>query len=250
MHFFHPVHKMPLVEVIRGEKSPDATVATIFALARDSENAGRRGRPARFLVNGFSFRTSEAVRLVREGCRIEEVDMALTDFGMPVGPLALLDDVGLDVAVKAGEVLPAAFPQRIKPGGDEASWRAGTLGGRAGAGFYDYRGKRGAPSPAAYEAFARSPSARRPYSPRRDRVAARCCPMVTKRRSASDGVVRRRELDLAMIMGTAFPPFREGTLRWADSSAFRACGRCSKSSPRIRTPLRARAEHPPDGRRP
>jgi 3-hydroxyacyl-CoA dehydrogenase/enoyl-CoA hydratase/3-hydroxybutyryl-CoA epimerase len=92
------------------------------------------------------------VRLVKDGCRIEEVDRVLTGFGMPVGPLALLDDVGLDVAVKAGEVLQAAFPDRLKAAGDEALAAAGRLGRKSGGGVYDYReGKRGGAWSQAYE---------------------------------------------------------------------------------------------------
>ena len=128
MHFFNPVHRMPLVEVIRGERTSDETVATVFALAKTLGKTPVVVRDAPgFLVNRIlAPYLSEAVRLVPEGCRIEDVDAAMTAFGMPVGPLALLDDVGLDVAAKAGEVLQAAFPERMKIGG-----RGGARRGRA-----------------------------------------------------------------------------------------------------------------------
>src|SRR5262249_28284743 len=122
MHFFNPVHRMPLVEVIRGSRTSEQTMATVFALAKTlgktpvvvADSPG-------FLVNRIlAPYLSEAVRLVKEGCAIEKVDRALTEFGMPVGPIALLDDVGLDVAAKAGDVLQAAFPERMQAAGDAA----------------------------------------------------------------------------------------------------------------------------------
>ncbi|HEX9305168.1 MAG TPA: 3-hydroxyacyl-CoA dehydrogenase NAD-binding domain-containing protein [Thermoanaerobaculia bacterium] len=221
MHFFNPAHRMPLVEIIRGEKSSDETIATIFALAKKLGKTPIvvNDLPG-FLVNRIlAPYLSEAVRLVREGCRIEDVDRTMTNFGMPVGPLALLDEVGLDVAVKAGEVLQAAFPGRIKPGGDEALVAAGRLGRKSGSGFYEYsEGKRGGPSPAAYEALRAEPKASSPFP--QDQIESRLAlPMVNEAALCLEDevVAGPAKLDLAMILGTGFPPFRGGLLRWADS---------------------------------
>ncbi len=221
MHFFNPVHRMPLVEVIRGERTSDETVATIFELAK---RLGKtpvvvKDSPG-FLVNRIlAPYLSEAVRLLQEGCRIEDVDRVMTDFGMPVGPIALLDDVGLDVAVKAGETLHAAFPDRMKAAGQAALVAAGRLGRKSGKGFYEYEeGKRRGPSREAYRALGAAPKDPAPVNA--ETIESRLVlPMINEAVFClEEGVVGSpAKLDLAMIFGTGFPAFRGGLLRHADA---------------------------------
>jgi 3-hydroxyacyl-CoA dehydrogenase/enoyl-CoA hydratase/3-hydroxybutyryl-CoA epimerase len=225
MHFFNPVDRMPLVEVIRGRETSDETVATIFALAKTLGKTPVvvRDTPG-FLVNRIlAPYLAEAVRLVQQGCRIEDVDEAMTAFGMPVGPIALLDDVGLDTAVKAGEVLQAAFPLRMKPAGQASLVAEGRLGRKSGKGFYEYAdGKRGAPAREAYRVLGVEPASQPPLGAGEieDRLVM---PMINEAAFClDDGVIARPEkLDLAMIFGTGFPPFRGGLLQYADSVGLR-----------------------------
>jgi 3-hydroxyacyl-CoA dehydrogenase len=143
----------------------------------------------------------------------------MTHFGMPVGPLALLDDVGLDVAAKGGEVLQAAFPERMTMGGEEALAAAGRLGRKNGKGFYDYAGgKRLDPSAEAYKILRVNPPSRSPL-PAEVIQSRLVLPMINEAAFCLEDCVVREpvKLDLAMIFGTGFPPFRGGLLRYADS---------------------------------
>ncbi|HET9794945.1 MAG TPA: 3-hydroxyacyl-CoA dehydrogenase NAD-binding domain-containing protein [Thermoanaerobaculia bacterium] len=239
MHFFNPVHRMPLVEVIRGEKSSDETIATIFDLARKMGKTPVVVRDAPgFLVNRIlAPYLSEAVRLLEEGCRIEDVDGALTAFGMPVGPLALLDDVGIDVAAKGGQTMAAAFPERLPLSARfEAFTAGGRLGRKTGRGFYRYRGtRREKPDPEAYALVGARPASK-PALPPEVIEARLLMPMINEAAFClEDRIVESAEkLDLAMIFGTGFPPFRGGLLQYADDlGADRIVNRLSDLAERL-----------------
>jgi 3-hydroxyacyl-CoA dehydrogenase/enoyl-CoA hydratase/3-hydroxybutyryl-CoA epimerase len=220
LHFFNPVHRMPLVEVIRSTRTSEIALDTAVALAR---RAGKtavvvRNRPG-FLVNRILMPyLNEALHLFQQGVPMEALDRSMTDFGMPMGPLRLLDEVGLDVAVKVSHVLGAAFGDRLEPSAVlEPMVQGGRLGKKSNLGFYRYRDRKATPDPAVY------PLADRPAravvqagaEAWRERMvlamvneAARCL--------EQEVVASAGQLDLALILGTGFPAFRGGLLRHAD----------------------------------
>lgn len=224
LHFFNPVHRMPLVEVIRGEHTADDTLATAFAFARKlGKTPVVVGDGPGFLVNRvLGPYLNEAGWLLEDGAAIDRVDATLVEFGMPMGPFRLLDEVGLDVARHAASTLHEAFGERMTPspmmGALAASERLGRKGGR---GFYAYEdgkaagvdedvyaelGVRGAPGGGAAASAAE--------------IVDRCVlPMVDEAaRILDEGIARDAgDVDLALITGTGFPPFRGGLLRWADA---------------------------------
>lgn len=223
MHFFNPVHRMPLVEVIVGRQSTDQAVATVIALTR---RLGKtpvvvRDGPG-FLVNRIlAPYLNEAGWLLADGASIEQVDALLRRFGMPMGPYRLLDEVGLDVARHAGGVMAEAFGERLAPPAPmQALDETKLLGRKGGRGFYAYEGGREQDVNAEiYEKLGDAvPNTRRELDPQQvlDRLLLA---MVNEAaRVLEDGIVASPgDVDLGMITGTGFPPFRGGLLRWADT---------------------------------
>lgn len=227
MHFFNPVHRMPLVEVVRGARTSDETVATVVALTRRLEKTPVivHDGPG-FLVNRvLAPYLNEAGWLLAEGAAIERIDEALRDFGMPMGPLRLLDEIGLDVARHAGAVLAEAFGERLKaPAPITAVVQSGLVGRKGGRGFYLYRaGREDGVNDAVYRTLGDAvPAQRRIIAA--DSIRERCLlAMVNEAaRVLEDGIVAgAADVDLGMITGTGFPPFRGGLLRWADAQGIR-----------------------------
>ncbi len=220
MHFFNPVDKMPLVEVIRGEKSSDLAVATVAAFARKlGKTVVHCNDAPGFVVNRIlTPYMNEAAFLLEEGYSIESIDNAMLGFGMPMGPLALLDEVGIDVATKAGQTMVDAFPDRMSPAsGIKKLLESGRLGKKNGRGVYLWKeGRRSGVDPDVYRVLGVSGSKQGDAATIVERMIL---PMVNEASLILDEQVVRTpgEIDLAMIMGTGFPPFRGGLLRYADS---------------------------------
>lgn len=221
LHFFNPVHKMQLVEVVTGrDTSPEvAQRAVQFAQKIGKLPVLVKDSPG-FLVNRILLPYMiEAAALFWQGASVAEVDSAMLDFGMPMGPLRLTDEVGVDIALDVAETLAAAFPSRMHvPDVLGALINAGMLGRKAGKGFYKYGGKGSEASTNKAVTKLRPP--RLPNPPDPEEIGNRLVLLMVNEaaRCLEEGIVATAgEVDLAMVMGTGFAPFRGGPLRYADS---------------------------------
>jgi 3-hydroxyacyl-CoA dehydrogenase/enoyl-CoA hydratase/3-hydroxybutyryl-CoA epimerase len=221
MHFFNPVHRMPLVEVIAGQRSSPEAVSTVhaFALELGKVPVVVRDAPG-FLVNRIlMLYFNEALRFLAEGVAVEEADRSMQAFGMPMGPFALMDEIGLDTGQHAAAVLEGAFGKRIGAATPilQAIVTGGRLGKKNGKGFYQYKnGRRTRPDAAVPKLAGAASALHLPVETLQERMVLA---MVNEAAIClEDGVVREaRDVDVAMVYGTGFPPFRGGLLRYADS---------------------------------
>nr|XP_061798001.1 fatty acid oxidation complex subunit alpha-like [Nerophis lumbriciformis] len=224
MHYFSPVHKMPLLEVIRTKHTSDEAIATIVEI-------GKRQKKTVIVVNdGAGFYTSrilgpymnEAAWLIAEGVPVELVDKASKAWGFPVGPITLLDEVGIDTAAKVSKVSLAAFGDRIEsPGNLDRLVADGRTGRKGKKGFYVYGGKKGKKKEVdetVYEVLGIKPDKKKRYdlAALGERMALQ---MVAEAiRCFEEEVLRSpRDGDIGAIFGLGFPPFRGGPFRFADA---------------------------------
>jgi 3-hydroxyacyl-CoA dehydrogenase/enoyl-CoA hydratase/carnithine racemase len=223
LHFFNPVRRMKLVEVIRGAKTSDETVATAVTFAkRIGKSPIVVGDGPGFLVNRLLFPyMNEAIELLCDGASIKEIDRAATAFGMPMGPLTLYDLVGLDTAMYAGMVMYQAFPERVVAAPlVPALVKLGRLGQKSGKGFFSYQNKKGRAEedPEVQKIITTYRRGERKFS--REELTSRLfLPMLLEAtRMLENKIVRDvRDIDLGLIFGLGFPPFQGGLLYWADT---------------------------------
>ncbi|MFY0658586.1 MAG: fatty acid oxidation complex subunit alpha FadB [Neptunomonas phycophila] len=228
MHFFNPVHQMPLVEVIRGEKTNEETIATTVAYA----NAMRKtpiivNDCPGFLVNRVLFPYFNGFnRLLLDGVGIERIDQVMEGFGWPMGPAYLADVIGLDTMVHADQVLQAGYPQRMKHDADviiEVLLAQGALGQKNGRGFYEYgkdeSGKRFKKVSSAAQAIINERVGSGMDISDEDIIARMMIPMCLESvRCLDEGIVESpAETDMGLILGLGFPRFRGGPLRYIDT---------------------------------
>lgn len=224
MHFFNPVDKMPLVEIIRGEKTSDEAVATIFELTKKMGKLPVvvRDGPG-FIVNRLLIPYMiEAMWLLQDGMSIEKVDaLYKKEFGMPMGPFALMDEVGLDVGYKVSKIFHETLGDRIMiPDVMGKLKESGRLGKKGKKGFYlyDERGKSTGVDQSIYAELGLSAPTNKLSD--KEVIQRGVFPMVNEAALAliEEHIVDTPdEVDLAMITGMGFPPFRGGLLRYADS---------------------------------
>ncbi len=232
MHFFNPVHRMPLVEVIRGEKSSDTAVAATVAYARAMGKTPIvvNDCPG-FLVNRVLFPYFGGFSLLMEqGADFQRVDKLMEKFGWPMGPAYLLDVVGMDTAVHAGEVMAEGFPERMGSlggGGDKSAiqlmFEKDRLGQKNAKGFYAYEeDKKGKPKKVVDEeaiTLVKQVAKESRELSDEEIIARMMVPLCLETvRCLEDGIVgSAAEADMALIYGIGFPPFRGGALRYIDA---------------------------------
>jgi 3-hydroxyacyl-CoA dehydrogenase len=225
MHFFNPVERMPLVEIIRGQQTNDKTTLVVAALAT---KLGKfpiivNDVPG-FLVNRIlSPYLTEAACLVSDGYAVEDIDRAATAFGMPMGPIRLLDEIGLDVASHVADIMFAGYGARMSgPGYAKKLVAAGRKGKKNGAGFYDFQENTATPCPDLRKILGIEKPSQRAADPAVivDRLmlslvneAVRC---LDEGVAGAPGADAANQIDLGSVMGFGFPPFRGGILYYAD----------------------------------
>ena len=221
MHYFSPVEKMPLLEIIVTPHTADWVRATAVALGK------AQGKTVIVVNDGPGFYTSrilapymnEAAHLLSEGVPVDRIDRALTQWGYPVGPMTLLDEVGVDVAAKVGPLMVEAFGARMEPPGTtDVLLEDGRLGRKAKKGFYLYDGKKKKRvDESVYTVLGVEPhNEMDPVI-----IAERCALLMVNEaaRCLEEGIVQSaRDGDIGAIFGLGFPPFRGGPFRYIDQT--------------------------------
>ncbi len=219
MHFFNPVHKMPLVEIIRGQHTSDSAVAAVFQLTK------QLGKTPLVVKNGPGFLVNrllvpymvEAITLLEEGHAPQQVDQLMVDFGMPVGPLELFDEVGIDVAYKVAKILNRFMSDRMADSQVlDKLVHDQRLGKKSGRGFYRYHDKKKYTDPAIQQYITLR---QKTTLNDQEMIGRMVYPIINEAaRCLQDKVVGRpQDVDLGMVFGTGFAPFRGGLLRYADT---------------------------------
>ncbi|KGY07122.1 fatty acid oxidation complex subunit alpha FadJ [Vibrio sinaloensis] len=218
LHYFSPVEKMPLVEVIPHEGTSDETVSTVVEFARKQGKTPIVVKDcAGFYVNRIlAPYMNEAAQVLMSGEPIGHLDKALLNFGFPVGPITLLDEVGVDIGAKIMPILVNELGERFKgPDVFDTLLNDGRKGRKSGKGFYTYKGKKKEVDKSVYKLLGLSPESKMAQ----EEMAMRCVlPMLNEAvRCLDEGIIRSpRDGDIGAIFGIGFPPFLGGPFRYMD----------------------------------
>ncbi|MBR9804917.1 fatty acid oxidation complex subunit alpha FadB [bacterium] len=242
MHFFNPVHKMPLVEVIRGEKSSEEAISRTVAYAKALGKTPIVVKDCGgFLVNRVLFPYFFGFNLLlKDGADFLHIDKVMEKFGWPMGPAYLLDVVGFDTSVHGCEMMAQYYPDRMTPGfktGFQRLYEDGRLGQKNDTGYYKYSlDKKGRPKkevdPTTKDLLAEVVGPAKEFSDE-EIIDRMMIPMALELvRCLDEGIVETpAEADMALVMGIGFPPFRGGVCRYIDSMGVQAfCDRVEKYS--------------------
>jgi len=219
MHFFSPVQKMPLLEVVVTPETDPSAVATAAAFGR---RAGKhvivvRDGPGFYTSRALAAYMNEATRVLEEGAAVDALDRAMTDFGFPVGPCTLLDEVGIDVAARVAGVMQRAFGDRMAPPASMAALLGdGRKGRKASRGFYSYDGSRKRVDESVYAVLPYGAS-RRPLDTHQTQERLVFSFLNEVVRCLQEGILRSpRDGDVGAVFGLGFPPFLGGPFRHLD----------------------------------
>ena len=225
LHFFNPAERMPLLEIICGKKTSDQTLATSAAFGRAIRKVPVvvNDGPGFYVSRQLSALMGESTIMLSEGINPAKVEEAVIDYGLPMGPATLSDLTGIDIGYHVGKNFERSFGERWKMSPlYELVYQTGCYGRKTGAGWFDYSGEKPVPNPKVVEVVQNylkekgvSP---KEVSPKEiiDRMLARAINEAAY--MIEEGICDRpQDMDLAMIYGTGFPPYRGGILRYADA---------------------------------
>jgi 3-hydroxyacyl-CoA dehydrogenase/enoyl-CoA hydratase/3-hydroxybutyryl-CoA epimerase len=225
MHFFSPVEKMPLLEVVVTDQTADWVAARTVDLGQDlgKQVIVVKDGPGFYTTRALAFYLNEASSILLEGAPIEQIDKALVDFGFPVGPITLIDEVGIDVGMHVLETIASAFEDRmVTPKGLAPIADSGRLGRKNNKGFYTYEnGKKGRPDTAIYELLG-TPKAGDKISGDKisnEEIVDRCLLLFVNEsiRCLEDGILASAgDGDVGAVFGLGFPPFWGGPFKYVD----------------------------------
>jgi len=220
MHFFSPVEKMPLLEIIVTPKTAAWATARAVELgkAMGKQIIVVKDSPGFYTTRALAFFLAEAALLLSEGHRIEVIDRALNEFGFPVGPITLIDEVGIDVGAHVLETIGLAFPDRLKiPDALSEVKASGRLGRKNAKGFYRYEnGKKAGPDSSIYE-LVKAPAIDSAIPVQE--IVDRCVLLFVNEsiRCLEEGIIASPyDGDVGAVFGLGFPPFWGGPFKYAD----------------------------------